>query len=68
MSCVLFYVCLFVCFVFRILKVLTQVKNTFATLRGVMSLLGSLQAEGRDTEQSRTAVGYASSHQNYFLH
>lgn len=34
-------------FSFRILKVLTQVKNTFVTLHGVMSLLGSLWAKGR---------------------
>lgn len=34
-------------FTFRILKVLMQVKATFVTLRGVMSLLGSLCAKGR---------------------
>lgn len=34
-------------FTFRILKVLMQVKTTFVTLHGVMSLLGSLWAKGR---------------------
>lgn len=37
------------CFYFtsRILKVLMQVKTTFVTLHGVMSLLGNLWAKGR---------------------
>lgn len=58
----LFLVCFFfVCF--RILKVLTQVKNTSATLLGVMSLLGSLWAKGRyvHSKLSRCAHGIAES-------
>ncbi|KYO35429.1 hypothetical protein Y1Q_0008003 [Alligator mississippiensis] len=53
---------------YRILNILIQERNIFATPHGVMSLLGSLLAKGRGTGQSLTAVAYASFHQNCLLH